>query len=110
MIDAELDLCPAYGWQTMVNFSTRVIALRNGHERRNLWFRCLGPLGVATDREHHGAALLPMLRFQSIDERGVYIELVSAQEYPHRRPLSVAASATTPKGCGSKMSPHRPTT
>jgi uncharacterized protein (TIGR02217 family) len=35
MIDAELDLCPAYGWQTMVNFSTHVVALRNGHERRN---------------------------------------------------------------------------
>ena len=35
MINAELDLCPAYGWQGGPEFSTRIIALRNGHERRN---------------------------------------------------------------------------
>lgn len=35
MIDAELDLCPAYGWQGGPEFYTRVITLKNGHERRN---------------------------------------------------------------------------
>lgn len=35
MIDAELDLCPAYGWSGGPEFYTRVVTLRNGHERRN---------------------------------------------------------------------------
>ena len=35
MINAELDLCPAFGWQGGPEFYTRIITLRNGHERRN---------------------------------------------------------------------------
>ena len=35
MIDAELDLCPAYGWQGGPEFFTRIVTLRNGSERRN---------------------------------------------------------------------------
>ena len=35
MIDAELDLCPGYGWQGGPEFYTRILTLRNGHERRN---------------------------------------------------------------------------
>lgn len=31
----ELDICPAYGWQGGPELSTRIIGLRNGHERRN---------------------------------------------------------------------------
>lgn len=31
----ELDLCPAYGWQGGPEFNTRIVSLRNGHERRN---------------------------------------------------------------------------
>lgn len=31
----ELDLCPAYGWQGGPEFNTRIVTLRNGHERRN---------------------------------------------------------------------------
>lgn len=31
----ELDICPAYGWQGGPELSTRVVGLRNGHERRN---------------------------------------------------------------------------
>ena len=30
-----LDLCPAYGWQGGPQFNTRIVGLRNGHERRN---------------------------------------------------------------------------
>ena len=30
-----LDITPAYGWQGGPEFSTRIITLRNGHERRN---------------------------------------------------------------------------
>ena len=31
----ELDICPAYGWQGGPEFNTRIVTLRNGHERRN---------------------------------------------------------------------------
>ena len=30
-----LDLCPAFGWQGGPEFYTRIVALKNGHERRN---------------------------------------------------------------------------
>lgn len=35
MIDAELDLCPSFGWQGGPEFATRIVPLKNGHERRN---------------------------------------------------------------------------
>lgn len=31
----ELDICPAYGWQGGPELNTRIVSLRNGHERRN---------------------------------------------------------------------------
>lgn len=31
----ELDICPAFGWQGGPEFHTRIVGLRNGHERRN---------------------------------------------------------------------------
>lgn len=34
MINAELDLCPTYGWQTAPEFDTLIRTLRNGRERR----------------------------------------------------------------------------
>ena len=34
--DFELDLCPGYGWQGGPSFNTRIVTLRNGHERRNV--------------------------------------------------------------------------
>lgn len=34
-LDVELDICPAYGWQGGPEFNTRVVSLRNSHERRN---------------------------------------------------------------------------
>ncbi len=34
-LDVELDICPAYGWQGGPEFNTRVVGLRNSHERRN---------------------------------------------------------------------------
>lgn len=41
MIETVLDLAPAYGWQGGPEFYTRVITLRNGHERRNArWANC----------------------------------------------------------------------
>lgn len=33
--NVEFDLRPAYGWQGGPSFRTRVVSLRNGHERRN---------------------------------------------------------------------------
>lgn len=37
-IDAELDLCPGYGWQVQPEFNTLVKQLRSGRERRrSLW-------------------------------------------------------------------------
>lgn len=37
-INAELDLCPGYGWQVQPEFSTLVKQLRSGRERRrSLW-------------------------------------------------------------------------
>lgn len=35
MIAAELDLCPSFGWQGGPEFATRIVSLKNGHERRN---------------------------------------------------------------------------
>jgi uncharacterized protein (TIGR02217 family) len=35
MIATELDLCPSYGWQGGPEFATRIVTLKNGHERRN---------------------------------------------------------------------------
>lgn len=41
MINAELDLCPTYGWMTSPEFDTLVKSLRNGHERRRpRWNMC----------------------------------------------------------------------
>lgn len=38
IIDAELDVCPGYGWQGAPEFNTLIKSLRNGHERRRpLW-------------------------------------------------------------------------
>ena len=38
MIDVELDICPAYGWQAMPEFNTLVKTTRDGREvRRALW-------------------------------------------------------------------------
>lgn len=34
IIDAELDLCPAYGWQVSPEFNTLIKRLGSGHERR----------------------------------------------------------------------------
>lgn len=34
-VNIELDICPAYGWQGGPEFNTRVVSLRNSHERRN---------------------------------------------------------------------------
>lgn len=35
---AELEICPAYGWQGAPEFNTLIKSLRNGHERRrSLW-------------------------------------------------------------------------
>ena len=31
----ELDLCPAYGWMGGPEFNTRIVTMKNGHERRN---------------------------------------------------------------------------
>ena len=37
-INAELDICPSFGWQGGPEFNTMVKQLRNGHERRrSLW-------------------------------------------------------------------------
>jgi|SRR5690606_9599515 len=33
--DEYLDVCPAYGWEGGPEFSTRIVALSNGRERRN---------------------------------------------------------------------------
>lgn len=35
MIDAELEICPGYGWQGGPVFATRVVTLKSGEERRN---------------------------------------------------------------------------
>lgn len=38
IIDAELDVCPSYGWQGGPEFNTLIKQLRSGHERRRpLW-------------------------------------------------------------------------
>lgn len=38
MIDVELDICPAYGWQAMPEFNTLIKQTRDGREtRRALW-------------------------------------------------------------------------
>lgn len=38
IIDSELEICPAYGWQGGPEFNTLIKPLRSGHERRRaLW-------------------------------------------------------------------------
>lgn len=54
--DVELDICPSYGWQGGPQFNTRVVALRNGHERRN----------AQADQVRH-AFTLPFLNIRRAD-------------------------------------------
>ena len=63
-INAELDICPSFGWQGGPEFNTMVKQLRNGHERRrSLW----------QEAKHH--YILP---FQNITNAAYLMELKSA--------------------------------
>ena len=63
-INAELDICPSFGWQGGPEFNTMVKQLRNGHERRRaLW----------QEAKHHY-----MLPFQNITNAAYLMELKSA--------------------------------
>lgn len=64
MIDGELDICPAFGWQGGPNFNTMVKRLRSGRERRK-------PLQEVV--QHH--YILP---FQNITNTAYLQELKSA--------------------------------
>lgn len=63
IIDAELDICPAFGWQGGPEFNTMIKRLRNGHERRRpLW----------GDVKHHYT-----LPFQNITDSAYLLQLKS---------------------------------
>lgn len=63
-IDAELVVCPSFGWQGGPEFNTLIKQLRNGHERRRaLW----------QEAKHHY-----MLPFQNITNTEYLVQLKSA--------------------------------
>lgn len=70
IIDAELDICPAYGWQGGPEFNTLITQLRSGVERRrSLWVnaqhRYILPFQNITD-----AAYLTQLKMAYLSAMG----------------------------------------